>query len=94
MGQPARKVRRGGTDLGQGDVSGGADGDHPSTRIATARTEVDDPVGGGDRVEVVLDEDDGVAGLDEQVQLSQQQGDVGRVEARRRFVSGWWTRWG
>jgi hypothetical protein len=55
-------------------------------RIATARTEVDDPVRGGDRVEVVLDEDDGVAGVDEQVQLPEQQGDVSRVETRRRLV--------
>ena len=34
-------------------------------------------------VEVVLDEDDGVARVDEAVQLAQQQGDVGGVQARR-----------
>ncbi len=41
---------------------------------------------GGDRVEVVLDQDDGVAGVDQPVQLAQQQGDVGRVQAGRRLV--------
>ena len=48
--------------------------------VAAARAEVDDPVGGGDGVEVVLDQHDRVAGVDEPVQLAQQQRDVGRVQ--------------
>ena len=35
----------------------------------------------GDGVQVVLDEHDGVAGVDQPVQLAQQQRDVGRVQA-------------
>ena len=59
---------------------------HPTAGVAAARAEVDDPVGARDDVHVVLDDDDGVARVDEAVQLAQQQFDVGRVQARRRLV--------
>jgi hypothetical protein len=49
-------------------------------------TEVDDPVRGGDAVEVVLHEDDGVASVDEAVQPAQQQRGVGGVQPRGRLV--------
>ena len=51
-----------------------------SAGVAATRPEVDDPVGRGDRVEVVLDEHHRVAGVDQAVQLAQQQRDVRRVQ--------------
>ena len=45
-----------------------------------------DPVGGLDDVEVVLDHDDGVAGVAQLVQHLQQQVDVGEVQAGGRLV--------
>src|SRR5690606_1103273 len=41
---------------------------------------------GGDGVQVVLDHDDGVPGVDEAVQLVEQEGDVGGVEPGGRLV--------
>ena len=64
----------------------GAGGEHLPAGLAAARAEVDHPVGAGDHVHVVLDQDHGVAGVDQQVQLAQQQGDVGRVQPRGRLV--------
>ena len=47
-------------------------GDHDlATADAAFRTEVDDPVGGLDDVEVVLDDDDGVAVITQPVQYRQ-----------------------
>ena len=48
--------------------------------------EVDDPVGRLDDLEVVLDDEHGVAGVDEVVQHLQQQLDVGEVQAGGRLV--------
>src|SRR6266508_3734193 len=48
--------------------------------------EIDDPVGGLHDVEVVLDHDDGVAGVDEAMQHVQQALHVGEVQAGRRLV--------
>ncbi len=46
-----------------------------------ARPEVDHPVGGLDDVEVVLDHDHGVAGVDQAVEHFEQLADVLEVEA-------------
>ena len=57
-------------------------GDHDFTAADTAlRTEVDDPVGGLDDVEVVLDDDDGVAVITQPVQYRQQLRDIVEVQA-------------
>ena len=53
---------------------------------AALRTEVDDPVGGLDHVEVVLDHDDRVAVVAQPVQHGEQQLDVVEVQAGRRLV--------
>ena len=63
----------------------------PSATISAAPgaalgPEVDDPVGGLDDVEVVLDDDDRVAGVDEPVEHLEELLDVGEVEAGRRLV--------
>ena len=51
--------------LPSGDVFRRAFRDQEPAVLAALRSEVDDPVGGGDDVEVVLDDDDGVACRDE-----------------------------
>ena len=57
-------------------------GDHDlTTTDAAFRAEVDDPVGGLDDVEVVFDDDDGVAVIAQPVQYRQQLCDVMEVQA-------------
>ena len=57
----------------------------PATRPAF-RPHVDQPVGGFDDVQVVLDDDDGVARVAQLVQHFGQQRDVGKVQAGSGFV--------
>jgi len=64
-----------------GDIFRGA-GDHDLAAADTAfRAEIDDPVGGLDDVEIVLDDDDGVAVITQPVQYRQQLCDVMEVQA-------------
>ena len=57
-------------------------GDHDlAAADTTFRAKVDDPVGGLDDVEVVLDDDDGVAVIAQPVQYRQQLCDVMEVQA-------------
>ena len=58
----------------------------PPAAVAALRPHVDEPVGGFDHVEVVLDDDDGVAGLAQLVQHLEQQLDVVEVQACGRLV--------
>ena len=58
----------------------------PAALLPALRTQVDEPVGGLDDVEVVLDHDDGVAAVDQPVQHVEQPLDVGEVQAGRRLV--------
>src|SRR5690606_36338033 len=69
-----------------GDVLGGAFGDQLATAAAALGAHVEHPVGGLDDVEVVLDDDDGVAGVDDALQDAQQLADVLEVQARGRLV--------
>src|SRR5215204_4489196 len=48
-----------------GHLLGSAGGDDLAPAFSPLGAEVDEPVGGLDHVEVVLDDDDGVAGVDE-----------------------------
>ena len=63
-----------------------AGADQCAAGFAALRAEVDDPVGGADDVEVVLDHHQRVAGGDEAAEGLQQLGDVVEVQARRRLV--------
>src|ERR1051325_3394769 len=63
------------------DALGDALVDERAAAAAALRAEVDDPVGLGDDVEVVLDHDRGVAGVDEAVQDADQLFHVGHVQA-------------
>src|SRR5438034_11565486 len=54
--------------------------------VAPLGAEIDDPVGGLDDFEVVLDDEDRVAGLDEGVQHFEELFDVLEMEPRRRLI--------
>ena len=56
-------------------------GDNGAAVLPTFGSQIHDPVGGGDDVEVVLDDDHRVAARDEPVDDAEQAVDVGRVEA-------------
>src|ERR1700731_216965 len=60
-----REVAAGVALGGLGDVLGGSFGDDPPAAVAAFGSEVDDPVGALDDIEVVLDDQHGVAGVDE-----------------------------
>ena len=59
--------------------------DHPATFTALG-SEIDDPVGRFDDVEIVFDHQHRVAVIDETVQHFKQFADVGKVQARGWFV--------
>src|SRR4029077_13703158 len=61
-------------------------GDDFATLVPAFRPEVDDVIGGFQHVEVVLDDDHGVAGIDEAMEHVEQALDVGEVQARGRLV--------
>src|SRR5687768_4245977 len=58
----------------------------PAARLATFGTQVDDPVGGLDHVEIVLDHHDAVALVDEAVEDLEQEAHVLEVETGGRLV--------
>jgi len=53
----------------------------PATPVATFRPQIDDPVSFGDHIQVVLDDNDAVAGLDQAVQYADEFFHVGHVQA-------------
>ena len=72
--------------LAGGDLLGRAGDDDLAAAVAAFGTEVDDAVGGLDDVEVVLDHEHGVAGVDEALQHDEQLAHVVEVQAGRRLV--------
>ena len=60
--------------------------DHPPAAAPALGAEIDDPVGGGDDVEVVLDDEHRVAGREERVECGQQARYVFEVEPGGRLV--------
>ncbi len=64
-----------------GDFFGGADGDDLAAADAAFGAHVDDPVGGLDDVEVVLDDEERAAAVDEFAEGGEELGDVVEVEA-------------
>ncbi len=69
-----------------GDVPRRSLGDDAAPFVAGTRAHVDDPVAGGDDVEIMLDDNHRIAGVDQSVELHDQPLDVGRVQAGSRFV--------
>ena len=68
-----------------GDFFGGAFGDNAATTVASFGAEVDNPVGFGDQIEVVLDHDHGMAGIDEALQDFNELSNIGHVQADGRL---------
>src|SRR3989344_6965184 len=68
------------------NLFGRAFGDDSAAPLPSFGAEVDDPVGGFDDVEVVLDDDDGIAAVDELLEHGEELLDVLEVEAGRRLV--------
>ena len=68
------------------EIGGWALEDDPAAVVTGAGAEVDDPVGVRHDRLMVLDDDDGLAGVDEPVEQREQVLDVGEVEARGRLV--------
>ena len=64
-----------------GDLFGSAGGYDLATAVAAFGAHVDDPVGGFDDVEVVLDDEEGAAALDELTESGEEFGYVVEVEA-------------
>src|SRR5689334_17792746 len=71
---------------GRGDGAGRAKGDDAAAGFAPFGAEVDEPVGGGDHVEVVLDDDDRVPQVGQPVEDDEQARDIGEMEAGGRLV--------
>ena len=66
--------------LHPGDLLGGALGNHVAARIAAFGAQIDQPVGGLNHVEVVLDDNHRVSGVGQAVQHVQQVLDVGEMQ--------------
>ena len=60
--------------------------DYSTATVAAVGSEVDDVVGNFDDVEIMLDDDDGVALLDETVENGDEFGNVVGVKSCRRLV--------
>src|SRR5262249_40380712 len=68
------------------DLLGGSFGDDAAALRAAARTQLHDPVGRGEELEMVLDGEHGVAERDQARERREKSVDVLRVETRRRLV--------
>jgi hypothetical protein len=84
--QDSIQVLPGGRAPGRGDLLRRALGDDPPAAVATLRSEVDDPVGGLDDVEVVFDDQHGVAAIDEPMEDLEELLDVREMQAGGRLV--------
>ena len=78
---PAGEVAAGVAGRVCGEGFGRAGAHHGAAAIAALGAHVDEPVGGLDHVQVVLDDDDGVAGVAQLQQHPEQQVYVGKVQA-------------
>lgn len=74
------------TSLNLGDVAGGALSDEFAAGAAAVGAEVDDMVGGFDNIEVVLDNQHGVALVGQGVEHREQALDVFKMQAGGGFV--------
>jgi len=84
--QGAGEVLAGVALFDAGDFLGGAGGDQATAAGAAFGSQIDHPIGGLDDLQVVLDDDHGVAQLHQSVQEAQQFADVIEMETRRRLV--------
>ena len=76
-----RRGKGGGRDAGGGELAGRAGGYDLAAVLASAGAHVDDVVGGLEDVEVALDDEDGVAAVDELDEEGEECADVLEVES-------------
>ena len=69
-----------------GHLLGRSLGDDLAAAVAAFGTEVDNPVGRLDDIEIVLDHNDRVAQIDETIENAEQLADVVEVQTRRRLI--------
>ena len=69
-----------------GDFLGGSDGNDLSALVACVGAEIYDPVGGFHDVKVVLDDEDGVAGVHQSLEDFEEHAHIVEVQAGGRFV--------
>ena len=86
FGQHGAQVAAGVRRLDLRDLLRRADRDDLAAGLAAFGPEIDDVVGGLDDVEVVLDDEQRVPGLEQLPERRQQLGDVVEVQAGRRLV--------
>ena len=88
MVAPAQEAGQigGGTADRPCDRGRGSRGDDAAPLIARSRADIDDPVTTGDHAHVVLDDDHGVAGFKQAVELHGELFDIRRVQTSRRLV--------
>ena len=63
-----------------------ADGDNAAARITSAGAHVDDIIGTADHIEIVLNDDDGRAAIEQRLEHAQQHPHIQRVQADARLV--------
>ena len=68
------------------DCFGCALGNNRSSLVATLRTEIDHPICGPNHVQIVLDDNDSIAIIDQAVEHIQQTLDIGKMQAGGRLV--------
>jgi hypothetical protein len=85
-GEEGLEERGGAAGFGGGDLFRGTGGDDGAAVCAGFRADVDDGVGFGHDIEIVFDDDDRVAVVDETVEDLEETGDVGGVEADGGFL--------
>ena len=69
-----------------GDLFWASGGDDGTTVVAALGTEVDEVVGGFDNVHIMLDDDYGIASVDQTMQDYEQAFDIGEVQAGSRLI--------
>jgi len=60
--------------------------DDESPLVASFRSQINNPVGHGDYVKIVLDDHDGLTPLDQPIEHHEQVAYVGRVQTGRRLI--------
>src|SRR5205807_1294178 len=80
------QISTGNAPLVRGDLLRRSDREQFTAAVAAFGAEVDDVVGGFDQLDVVLDDQDGVAAVDEVAEGLDELGDVGVMEAGGRLV--------
>ena len=86
VGQSIPKKASGVGSVARGNLLGSSCGHHPTALIASLRTQIDDPIRALDHLEIVLNDNQTLALVDETMKHSEQSCDVVEVQAGGRFI--------